>query len=237
MNLEELELLMPVTRVDSLSGIYRIAKLKKHWPFQDIPGVDSERIGSMEEKLANELVLGHAQWPDAMDSLYNYYLDTHELNGAATVLQTLVLEYPDEPSLYEKTAMLFGQMNDLANAAFYFRKSFALSPSAEKARYLFVIYFKLDSPAEAMPYLDYSIRNSSQAAAFVAIKSLAGEIMELQRRYELDSADRHLPIQIAELYLKMGNKEIAERYALKVLEADSRNRDAQSLLARVKKNG
>ncbi len=235
MSLEQLQMQMPITRMDSLSGSYRIAKLKKSWPFSKVMTQDSIKIKSWEEKIAYELAFGEIQWTDAIDSLYNYDLGKNDLASAATVLQTLVLEHPGEAVFYDRTAMLFGKMNDLTNAAFYFRKAFALSPSVEKARYLFVIYFKLDKPAEAIPYLDYSILNSPMAAALVPFKSLALEIIGLQKQYSRDSSGLDIPNKIANLYFRMGNKEIAELYARKVLQADTHNKEASLMLSKIRK--
>jgi len=233
MSLEQLQRQMPITRMDSLSGIYRIVKLKRSWPFSRVMTQDSFDIKSWEEKIAYELAFGEVQWADATDSLYNYYVANNDLSNAATVMQSLVLEHPGKADLYERTAMLFGKMNDLADAAFYFRKAFVLSPSVEKARYLFVIYFKLDKPAEAIPYLDYSIQNSPMAATLLSIKSFAGEILELKKKYAGDSTDLDISNKIAGLYLRMGNKEIAEVYAKKVLRTDKHNKEALLMLSKL----
>src|SRR5579862_2045662 len=104
-------------------------------------------------------------------------------------MQTLVLEHPQESALCVKAGMLFGKMNDLSNAALYFKKAFNILPSVELARYLFVIYFKLDDPPRAIPYLDYCIKNSAQAAVLVAIKSYGNEIIELKKKNVPGSPD------------------------------------------------
>ncbi|HLY70318.1 MAG TPA: hypothetical protein VKR53_11365, partial [Puia sp.] len=212
MSLDQLESQMPVTRMDSLSGLYRISKLKMSWPFQEITMQDSVGMPSEERRLAHDMVFGRLLWSDAIDSLYNYYLGKNDLAGAVTVMETLVLEHPQEVALYIKTAMLFGKMNDLPNACLYFKRSFAIAPSVELARYLFVIYFKLDDPPQAIPYLDYCIKNSAQAAVLVAIKSYGKEIIELKKKYIPGSPDMVISHRIASLYLKMGNKEAAEKY-------------------------
>jgi Tfp pilus assembly protein PilF len=69
----------------------------------------------------------------------------------------------------------------------------------------------------------------------VAIKSLAAGIIELQKKYIRDSTGILIPNQIAALYFRMGNKEVAEKYAEKVLKTDSRNKDALLLLSTIRK--
>ncbi|HLX93914.1 MAG TPA: hypothetical protein VKR32_19660, partial [Puia sp.] len=99
MSLDQLEQQMPITKVDSLSGVYRIARLKKSWPFQEIGITDSFKSESKEQTLAYEMAFEGLPWKFAIDSLYNYYIAKNDLLNAARVMQTLVLEYPAESSL------------------------------------------------------------------------------------------------------------------------------------------
>ncbi|HZE84953.1 MAG TPA: tetratricopeptide repeat protein, partial [Puia sp.] len=165
---------------------------------------------------------------------YSFYVDKEDFSDAKTVMEGMTLEYPEEEKFYEKTATLYGKLNDYQNAAFYFRKAFALSPSPEKAKYLFVLYFKLDRPADAMAYLDYSINNSGRGFTLQHIKVLAGEIMDLKKKYSENPADVTIPGQIARKYFEMGNKDAATKYLEIVLHADSKNKEALSLLAKIK---
>jgi tetratricopeptide (TPR) repeat protein len=168
-----------------------------------------------------------------MDDLYSYYVSTNKLNKAKTVMEAMVLEYPMEAPLYERTANICGQLDDLENAAFYFRKAFALSPSPEMSRTIFVIYLDLDEPGKALPYLDYAINNLSDRR-LTAVKEYAEEIMQLERAAAKDSPAVSILNEIADKYFRMGNKLGAAKYLNKVLRADPKNRDALLLLSRVK---
>lgn len=227
---------MPVTKVDSLSGAYRISNLKKSWPFNKmLLQHDSAKIETEEEKLGWALSSKRLSWYAAMDSLYNYYIKQDQLLPAKKVVEALVLEYPADAEYYERAAMISGKLNDSEDAIFYFRKSFDLSPSFDKARMLFVLYFKLDRPADALPYLDYAINNNANGMKLAPVKYFAQEIIRLQKNYSNDSSNISILSQIAESYFKMGNQDGASKYISMVLKKDSKNKDALALLAGFKK--
>jgi tetratricopeptide (TPR) repeat protein len=241
---------MPITKVDSLTGVYRVFNLKRSWPFRDeksgnrapldaaMPARnlrDSLNPVSEEERLAYDLMLKETNWPDAIDSLYNYYISRQDWVNARRIVETLVLEHPTEEPFYEKAANLCGKLTDNENAVFYFRKSFSFSPSFEKARKIFVLFLQLDRPGDAIPYLDYAIQNNVSGMNLAPVRQFAEEILQLQKISGKDTANLPVLNQIADKYFKMGNREGASKYIEKVLRADPGNKDALSLLDRFKK--
>jgi len=226
---------MPITAVDSLTGVYRISKLKSSWPFSAAPGRDTILISSEEERLADSIAFRKMNWANAMDVLYNYYLDRNELIKAKTVMETLVLEHPTEAGLYHQTAMIYGKLGNYEEAAFYFRKAFALSPSFADAKTLFVIYLKLDQPARAMPYLNYAIQNNATNVNFLPVKKYTGEVIGLKREFEKDSTNLPVLNLIATTYMNMGNKDGAAKYLNKILKADPKNKTALIMMEQIKK--
>jgi tetratricopeptide (TPR) repeat protein len=226
---------MPITAVDSLTGLYRISKLKSSWPFSAALTPDSIRISSEEEKLADSVAFWKMNWAHAMDVLYNYYLDRNDLSKAKTVMETLVLEHPTDAFLYDQTATMYGKMGNYEDAAFYFGKAFAISPSFTDAKTLFVIYLKLDQPAHAMPYLNYAIQNNASNVNFLPVKKYAGEVIGLKREFERDSTNLPVLNLIATTYMNMGNKDGAEKYINKILRADPKNKTALIMLEQIKK--
>lgn len=236
MSISKLMEYMPITPVDSLAGVYKIAKLKSSWPFNEPVGPNNFSVSTIEERLAHEMEDNQIHWPDAMDSLYNYYMSVKNISGARTVLESIVLEHPEEPSVYDRAGMICGEMNDLPAAAIYFHRSFSFVPSVEKAKYLFVIYFKLDRPEEAMRYLDYSIQNSGMSTNLQPIKYFAGEIIQLKKQFAIDTASENIPVKIAEKYFRMGNKDLAISYLEKALVKNRNNKEALVLLSEIKTN-
>lgn len=252
---------MPITKVDSLIGVYKVGNLKRSWPFRDTsaggrsfdvlasmsgpsgasssspgPSVsmtaqppDSLQPRSEEERMAYDLNLKQANWPDVMDSLYNYYMGRQDLADARKVVEALVLEHPTEEAYYEKAANLCGVLKDDRGALFYFRQSFSISPSFEKARKVFVLCLKLDRPADAIPFLDYAINNNLSGFNLGPVRKLAGEIAQLQKASGKDTANVAVLYQIADRYFKMGNRESAVGYVDKVLRIDPGNKEALSL--------
>ncbi|HEX3768292.1 MAG TPA: hypothetical protein VHT72_07930, partial [Puia sp.] len=226
---------MPITSVDSLTGIFRIARLKSSWPFNAALDQDSILINTEEEKLADSVAFRKMNWAYAMDILYNYYLNRNDLPMARTVMETLVLEHPTDPFLYDQTATIYGKLGDYEKAAFYFRKAFAISPSFTDAKTLFVIYLKLDQPAHAMPFLNYAIQNNASNVNFLPVKKYAGEVIGLKKEFEKDSTNLPVLNLIATTYMNMGNKDGAAKYINKILKADPKNKTALIMLEQIKK--
>ena len=227
---------MPITAVDSLTGIYRISKLKSSWPFSAAHVRDSIQIYTEEEKLADSIAFWKMNWAYAMDLLYNYYLNRNDLPKAKTVMETLVLEHPTDAFLCDQTAMIYGKLGNYEDAAFYFRKAFAISPSFADAKTLFVIYLKLDQPVRAMPYLNYVIQNNASNVNFLPVKKYTGEVIGLKREFEKDSTNLPVLNLIATTYLNMGNKDGAAKYINKILRVDPKNKTALIMLEQIKKS-
>ena len=225
---------MPSNVVDSLAGIYRVLNLKKRWPYNDPHALDSVKIESKEETLAYKLVFQNIRWDNIMDDLYGYYLNNHELLKARNVLENLSLEYPADPDLYERIAMLSGELRDDENTIFYLKKSFDLAPTFNKARYLFVNYLKIDKPADAITYIDYAISNNSSGYNLVPVKNNTEQIVQLQKQYLRDTTNVPVLLQIANSWSAMGNKDGVTKYAKKILRADPKNRVALLLLTQNK---
>jgi tetratricopeptide (TPR) repeat protein len=210
---------MPVTVVDSLNGVYRIAHLRRSWPFLDsahgvaaVPSRTELHVVTPEEQLAYGLAFEHLGWEDAMERLYEEYSRRGDWKKARGVMEGLVLEHPGEGEYVERTAMLCGKAGEYDKAIFYFGQAFRLQPSFDRARYLFVLCLQQDRPAEAMPYLDYAISNNPQGMDLGPVKAGVMEVMRLQGELARDSANPGVIDSIARVYQLMGNKEGAIKY-------------------------
>ena len=209
---------MPITRVDSLAGAYKIDNLKNNWPFNTTgheggpPSRTSWHLTTEEEDLAYAVAFEQLPWEEAMRQLYDYYSKTEDWAKAAMVMEALCLEHPEETSWYEKTAVLFGKLRDNEKAIFYFREAFNREPSFEKARYLFVLCLQQDRPAEAIPYLDYAIANNISRINLGPVKADALEIIRLEKALANDSTNSSLLDTIAITYQHMGNGPAASKY-------------------------
>jgi tetratricopeptide (TPR) repeat protein len=259
LTLEELRHSMPILEMDSLIGEYKIGKLKKSWPFTSatstststpsvsafIPGpttsIPGSPAASIEARLAYDVVFEKLNWEDAMDTLYNYYSAGKQWTKAVRVVEALALEHPTEAAFYDRAGNIYGELKDDINAVCWFRRSFSISPDFEKAHKIFVLYLEQDRPADALPYLDYAMRNNASGLNLAPVKQLTLEIIRLQQALSTDSsafsADKHPnggpdPVilnSIAAKYLAMGNREGAARYIDSVLKIDPKNKEALSL--------
>jgi len=226
---------MPVNKVDSLAGIYKISNLKKSWPFNEVLMQDSIMISTEEEKLAWDLAVKKISWQDAINSLYNYYIDTQNLVEARKIMEALVLEYPENLSFYEKTARLSSKLNDYEDAIFYLKRAYNLSPTFENAKNLSLSYLAVDKPSEAMPYIEYAIKVNISGLDLLTLKSCTEEVIQLKSANMNDSANLSVLNKIAKAYLKMDNIAGATLYIKKALMADSKNAEALSMLSQINK--
>ena len=225
---------MPVTRVDSLVGIYTVSNLKKSWPFSDVLHQDKIAVSTAEEKLAWDLATKKITWKEAMDSLFIYYINANRQFEARKTMEGLALEYPKNELIIEKTAMLSSNLRDNDKALFYFKKAFDMSPSFDKAKYIFAICLKLDNPVEAIPYLNFAIKNNNSGLNLPLIKTYTEEIIQLKSVYVKDSTDLSVLNNIASDYFKMGNKDGALKYVNKALRLNGKNAEALTIQAQLK---
>lgn len=210
---------MPITVVDSLNGVYRIAHLRRSWPFADsshgvaaVPSREELHVVTPEEQLAYGLAFEHLSWEDAMGRLYEDYSRRGDWKKARGVMEGLVLEHPFEGEYLERTAMLCGKAGEYDKAIFYFGQAFRQQPSFDRARYLFVLCLQQDRPADAMPYLDYAIANNAQGMNLGPVKDGVIEVVRLERELARDSTNPGVIDSIARVYQLMGNKEGAMKY-------------------------
>jgi len=227
---------MPITRVDSLAGIYRVLNLKKSWPFNDALQQDKITISTEEEKLALDLATKKINWKDAINNLYTYYINNQKLTEARKIMETLVLEYPENVSFYEKAAKLSSKLKDNKRAIFYLKRAFNLSPSFNIAESLSLSYLRIDRPVEAFPYIEYAIKYNNSNLDLPTLKTCTEEVIQLKSTNKNDSTNVSVLNEIAKAYLKMDNKDGASIYIKKTLMLDNKNVEALSMLAQIKKS-
>ncbi len=170
-----------------------------------------------------------------MDTLYNYYVSREEWPKACRVTEGLLLEYPRSAALCERTANLYGKMNDLEQAAFISGKHLPYRLPFETARTLFVLYLKMDHPVAAMPYLDYAMQHNTPGMNLAPVRQLTEEIIQLQSNAGKTGLGPAMLNPVVDRYIKMGNNEGAASYLEKVLRSDPENKNALLLLTRLKK--
>ncbi|MBS0032267.1 hypothetical protein ACTJJ0_33860 [Chitinophaga sp. 22321] len=236
MSFASLQQTMPLTPVDSLAGAYKIAHLKSSKPFSNaLTKNDTTLIINAYEQLAYEVAFRKTSWAAAMKQLYEGYHQQGDLAGAGRIAEAMVQEHPTESGWYEDAANYNGKLNNIAAATFYFKQAFKLSPAFNTARMLFVLCLKQDKAQEALPYLDYAIANNEQHLKLEPVKASLMQVLQLQQVAAREPANMAVLIEIADRYFKMGNKEAAELYVEKILQASPRNKEALALQSQLKK--
>ncbi|GGM83587.1 hypothetical protein GCM10010967_14220 [Dyadobacter beijingensis] len=237
MSFAKLQQSMPVPAIDSLGGIYKIANLKKSWPFNAALEQDSVPVETFEERVAFDLAHRRITWETAMDQAYNHYIERKNYREARKIVESLILENPLDAALYNQSAMLSGQLGDERNALFNFQKAFHLAPSFETARYLFVLHLKMDEPENAIPYLDYAIRNNTSGLNLAAVRTLVQEVVALRAGFPSDSLNASVLRRIAAAYYQMDNRDGALRYARKALSLNAGDAEALRLVTMLRQGG
>jgi len=220
---------MPITTIDSLTGLCKIAMLKHSWPFTEVLQHDTVTADNYESKLAWRLAKRQLDWPQAMDSAYKHYITHQALAKAEKIIEGLVLEHPTEQAYYEKTAMLNGRLGNTTKATTYFEQAFDIDPTFEKARYLFVLYLQQDKPFEALPYINYGMKHNTSEFNLERLKAQVEEVVGMKETLKTDSLNVAVINRIAHTYFKMDNIEGAHKYINKVLRIDAANKEARSL--------
>ena len=225
---------MPVPKVDSLAGVYRISNLKRNWPLSEVLQRDSIIISTEVEKLAWDLAIKKISWKDAINILYDYDLKNQKLSEARKIMEALVLEHPENVSYDEKAAMLSSKSKDYERAIFYYKRAFNLSASFDNAINLSLNYLKLDRPVEAIPYIEFSIKNNTSSLNLLTLKSATEEVIQLKNANSNDSTNVSVLNKVARAYIKMDNTVGALIYIRKTLTLDNKNIEALSMLAQIK---
>jgi len=218
MSFAQLRKQMPITQVDSLKGAYDMMLLKKGWPFNEPIPAEFKAGSSTEAEIAAALTTNQLSWNEAMDQLMNYYLKRDNKEEALRVAEAVMLEYPYDATFYVYAGRFSMQLNENSKAAVYLRKAFQLQPVFELARSFFILHLKLDQPEQAVIYLDYAIKNNTSNAGFLVLKATVNKIINLKTTLEANPTNVNVKNQIALNYQKLGNKEVAAKYAGETLQ-------------------
>jgi hypothetical protein len=66
------------------------------------------------------------------------------------------------------------------------------------------------------------------------VKSYAGDVIQLEKVYAADLTNIDVVNKIAATYLKMDNKDAAQKYVNKALKLNSQNANTQALLSAIR---
>jgi tetratricopeptide (TPR) repeat protein len=215
---------LPLTRVDSLYGLYNTWILKEQWPFNEqMPEVEKENP-TFEEKLAGNLAVKQITWGDAMNTFYQHYIENKNYKKALEVTEWLILEFPYDLRFYKKAGKLAEQIEDYNKSVFYYKKMFNYRSDNTTAQKLFINYLRLDQPDKALPYINHVLSNTTNKARFTPLKNISRSISRLKEQLGDNPEDAGIMLRITQLYTKIGNYVAARKYLTK-LENTPKNRE------------
>ena len=154
-NFEQLRAEMPITKLDSSMGMYQVMMLKTQWPFNQ-PISKQFKVGkSIDEAMAVKAALGHMVWATAMGQVFTYDKEHKDTLGAAKIAEAMVLQYPRSPEFYGYAGNLNAVIKNYSQAAFYYRKLFAINHDPQLMQAAFKLYLQADEPLFALKLMDY----------------------------------------------------------------------------------
>jgi tetratricopeptide (TPR) repeat protein len=200
---------MPVTRVDSLYGAYRIIMLKAGWPFNEPIPAGYKRGNSPEEAIAGALSVDRITWMDAMDQLFKYYIHIGDKADALKATEAVLLEHPSNALYYIYAGRLDFDLGRYDDAVLYFKRAYALEPSAAHAENIALLFLKIDQPQQA---LDYITQSGAGSPDLSYLKNMTQEIVGLKDAFRTDATNIELRRQLAMVYTRVGAEEAAAKY-------------------------
>jgi len=202
---------MPVTRVDSLYGVYQIMMLRSGWPFNEPINSTYNRGNSIDEQLAGALAVDRITWRTAMDELYKTAMANGDKQKALKVTEAVLLENPYQTSYYTYAGRLCFELADPQTAEFYFKKAYELMPTPENANNLFLFYFKSDLPEKALRYSDELKHSGQQTYLDTQTEEILKNIIKLKKETLSDNINE----LIASYYHQIRADEAATKYRKK----------------------
>jgi lysophospholipase L1-like esterase len=201
---------MPITKVDSLYGVYQIMMLRSGWPFNE-PINAYNRGNSIDEQLAGALTVDRITWRTAMDELYKTAMANGDKQKALKVTEAVLLENPYQTSYYTYAGRLSFELADLQTAEFYFKKAYDLAPTSGNANNLFLFYFKSDLPEKALQY-NNGLKHSAQRTYLdMQTEEILKNIIKLKKETPSDNLNE----LIASYYHQLRADEAAAKYTKK----------------------
>jgi tetratricopeptide (TPR) repeat protein len=133
--------------------------LKTGWPFNQPISKDFRLTANLEDTLAGKVSLGHMQWVDAMEMIFEHDKQTDNKEGALKAMEALNLEYQQNEQFCGYSANLNAILKHYDKAAFYYKKLYAISPSDQVIQQIIQLYLNAREPQKALP----CIKNLPQA--------------------------------------------------------------------------
>jgi len=233
-SLTQLQRDMPITRVDSLKGIFEIKVMKEKWPFNQPKTIDLNTQNSYEAKLAITLLYQKISWMAAMKNQLDYYSLHNDLKNTLKVAEASVLQIVNNSDYLSNVGKLCVEQGQIGKAKVYFQQAYRITPSTDSAQRLVILFLKDDQPEKALPYLLYLQQMNASRTIYFSTISLIKEIIGYKHLLKGEASDLGLLNKIAMSYYTMQNTGVALQYAQRATNLDKKNVETHELLAKIK---
>jgi len=198
---------MPITKMDSLMGVYQIMMLKTGWPFNQPISKQFKVDYSLDGTLAVKVALGHTGWDNAMGQLFRYDKKTGDDHAALKIAEAMVLQYPYKEDFYALAGNLNNVLKNYSDAAFYYKKLFMINKDPYLAKAVFYLYLKANEPSHALrsiQYLSPAIQKRTRA--------ILTEIINDKALLKNDQGSKQLSQRISANYKQLGTADTTFKY-------------------------
>ncbi|UBM58666.1 hypothetical protein LAG90_17845 [Marinilongibacter aquaticus] len=230
---DEMRSQMPITKVDSLQGQYEIMILKEGWPFYQEMPKEEAKPKSIEEQLAGALAIHQISWRKAMEALLISYAKAKNSTMCLKICEALMLEFPHEIKWYDEALKFSMAENDSEKTINYLQRAFKKEPNYARAQKAFVALLKLDRPKQALPFLQYALKNGHKPSNLQELETIVQHLALLKDELQQGNTSIELHNQIASAYLQFGNYSVAEKYISYSLALKPHNEEALKLKSQI----
>jgi tetratricopeptide (TPR) repeat protein len=168
--------------LDSLFALLRIKYLKNDFPFvekkNNLPFLPNS--GSIEDKVANEILDGKISWEGAHDKLAKYYLENGNLHGYLEELNVLIEDKPFDSYFYLKVINTLEKKNQIEYLKYFLKKYHNYFSDLLSAEKLGHIYFNERNHREALRFYNKCISTSNDPKIFFNLSAIYFEQKKLK---------------------------------------------------------
>jgi lysophospholipase L1-like esterase len=226
---------VPVTAVDSIAGLLHADRLTSGWPFlpkgtERTPAVDTLHPRSVEEQLAQGLVLGRVSWPEAMDRLRARYEQARDLDDAVHVALVMAQEYRYSAQPLLDAARIEVGRHRYADALRYARAATERQETPRSVQLVGLLSLRQGDYATGLRYLERAARLAPGDQRIVVPLEAARALPALEQRRTSAPRDTTALQQLAVAYALTQQYERSREVLGALLRIAPRSSSARDLI-------
>ncbi len=232
---------IPVTGIDSLTGILRTDRLTSGWPFQPrgvtrAQMVDTLRPTTPVERLAQATVLGTMPWAEATDRLRQQAEKSGDADGAIRASRALAFEYRYSARPYVDAARVAVGLHRYDEALGYARAAAAREESVPSLVLAGLLLLRANQYDAGMPYLERAVRLGPEDQRATVPLTAARSIPYLERGRVKAPRDTAVLFNLAMVYALTQQYEKSRDAVASLRQVSPNNAAALELLRQMPKD-